>query len=253
MIGGRRCEPRSVHRRFDRVAARTNVQVQAQDRRILIAEAALELLAREGARGLTHRAVDRELELPDGSTSYYYSTRAALLLAAAERLTALDMADVDATPENLDGVAGLVERWLSPAHRTRSVARVELLLTAARDPAFRFMQKARSKFIERAGHGSTSVAARTVGLTVTALADGLLLHGLVTGRLSRRELRTALEQIAPAPATVAAAPTRAARATKRPRSAVRATPLKAKSSSRSNATLSKKLNDKPGRAARKRA
>ena len=47
----------------DRVAARSNVQ----DRRTLIAEAALELLAREGARGLTHRAVDRELAFPDGN------------------------------------------------------------------------------------------------------------------------------------------------------------------------------------------
>jgi DNA-binding transcriptional regulator YbjK len=177
-----------------RVAARSNVQ----DRRTLIAEAALELLAREGARGLTHRGVDRELALPDGSTSYYYSTRSALLLAAAERLVVLDMADIDAIPDSLAGVAALVELWLSPAHRTRSLARVELLLTSARDPAFRFMQEARSQFIERAGRGATPAAARIAGLTLTALADGLLMHGLVTGGASRRELRGVLEQLAPA-------------------------------------------------------
>jgi DNA-binding transcriptional regulator YbjK len=180
----------------DRVAARSNVP----DRRILIAEAALELLAREGARGLTHRAVDRELALPDGSTSYYYSTRSALLLAAAERLVVLDMADIAAIPESLDGIASLVESWLSPERRTRSLARVELLLTAARDPAFRFMKEARSQFIERAGRGAPPAAARTAGLTLTALADGLLVHGLVMGALGRKDLRSVLEQLQP-PAT----------------------------------------------------
>jgi DNA-binding transcriptional regulator YbjK len=154
------------------------------------------LLAREGARGLTHRAVDHELELPAGSTSYYFSTRATLLLAAAERLIELDKADIAATREGLDGVVELVERWLSPDRRTRSLARMELLLTSARDPAFRFMRRARQGFVERAGRGETA-AARTTGVTLIALADGLLLHGLVSGGLARGDVRLALERIRP--------------------------------------------------------
>lgn len=56
------------------------------DRRILIAEAALDLIAREGLRALTHRAVDRDLDLPAGSSSYYFRSRGALLDAAVRRL-----------------------------------------------------------------------------------------------------------------------------------------------------------------------
>ena len=166
----------------------------ARDRRVRIAEAALEVLAREGSRGLTHRAVDRQLALPNGSTSYYYSTRSALLLAAAQRLAALDIADVEASANSIEGVAALLERWLQPAQRTRALARIELLLTAAREPAFSFMRDARAKFIAHAARGRRSAEARAAATALIALADGLLLHGLVTGKLSRSELRRALAQ-----------------------------------------------------------
>lgn len=56
------------------------------DRRTLIAETTLDLIARDGLRALTHRAVDRALALPDGSCSYYFRTRGALLDAAVHRL-----------------------------------------------------------------------------------------------------------------------------------------------------------------------
>lgn len=164
-----------------------------QDRRVRIAEAALELLAREGARGLTHRAVDSELGLPAGSTSYYYSTRATLLLAAAQRLMELDIADIEAINPGREGVAELVERWLSPARRTRSLARLELLLTTARDPAFRFMKRSRQGFVVRASGGKTTAVARTSGTALVAMADGLVLHGLVTGDLRRGDATRALE------------------------------------------------------------
>ncbi|QAY72322.1 FAD-binding protein [Agromyces protaetiae] len=58
----------------------------AENRRELIADAAIALLAREGLRSLTHRAVDREAGLPNGSTSYYASTRLALIELVAHRL-----------------------------------------------------------------------------------------------------------------------------------------------------------------------
>jgi DNA-binding transcriptional regulator YbjK len=44
-------------------------------RRALIADAAISTLARDGMRGLTHRAVDRTAGLPEGSASYYFRTR----------------------------------------------------------------------------------------------------------------------------------------------------------------------------------
>ncbi|SDC66904.1 TetR/AcrR family transcriptional regulator [Rhodococcus tukisamuensis] len=57
------------------------------DRRERIADAVLDIVAADGIRALTHRAVDRHLELPAGSTSYYFRTKRELLVAAVERLT----------------------------------------------------------------------------------------------------------------------------------------------------------------------
>jgi DNA-binding transcriptional regulator YbjK len=47
-------------------------------------DAGVRVVAREGLRGLTHRAVDREAGLPEGSCSAYLRTRLALLTALAQ-------------------------------------------------------------------------------------------------------------------------------------------------------------------------
>lgn len=49
------------------------------DRRTQIAEAGVRLVASRGVRALTHRAIDDELGLPTGSTSYYARSRRELL------------------------------------------------------------------------------------------------------------------------------------------------------------------------------
>src|SRR5262245_53564436 len=95
------------------------------DRRVAIADAAIALLASEGSRGLTHRAVDAHLELPKGSTSYYFRTREALIAAAGTRLASIDRADVEAIEPGLDGIVNLLEHWLEPANRPRLIARFE--------------------------------------------------------------------------------------------------------------------------------
>ncbi|MFT4200044.1 TetR/AcrR family transcriptional regulator [Gordonia sp. (in: high G+C Gram-positive bacteria)] len=56
------------------------------DRRPLIADAALALAASGGNHALTHQGIDRALELPKGSTSYYFRTREALVAAAVGRV-----------------------------------------------------------------------------------------------------------------------------------------------------------------------
>lgn len=170
----------------------------ASERRTRIADAALEVLAEHGARGLTHRAVDRKLGLPDGSTSYYFRSRTALLLSASERLLALDNDDLATISGDLAGTAELVERWLAPNRRMRALARLELLLTAARDPAFDFMRMARQQLVERvakARPGATSADSHARGIGVVALVDGLLLHGLVMGELRRPQARAVLERM----------------------------------------------------------
>lgn len=173
----------------------------SHERHVRIADAALSLLAREGARGLTHRAVDAELNLPSGSTSYYYRTRAALLLAAAQRLLALDAADAAHITPDATGLANLLGRWVSPAGRTRSLARMELLLAAARDPGLDFMVDARKQFIAQAEQElrgqapeRTSASALTQAVALIALMDGLTLHGLVTRDLSVSTAQRILDQ-----------------------------------------------------------
>ncbi|PJJ72966.1 DNA-binding transcriptional regulator YbjK [Diaminobutyricimonas aerilata] len=70
----------------------------ASDRRASIADAAIRIVAREGLRSLTHRAVDRELDLPTGSTSYYVRTRKQLIELVVHRLANRTRADLSASP-----------------------------------------------------------------------------------------------------------------------------------------------------------
>lgn len=60
------------------------------ERRTLLADAAVRVLAQQGSRGLTHRAIDTEAEVPKGTTSNYFASRDevidAILLRISERL-----------------------------------------------------------------------------------------------------------------------------------------------------------------------
>ncbi len=68
--------------------------VETRTRPQVIADAAVHLIATEGLRALTHRAVDTAAGLPQGSTSYYAQTRAALLELVAHRLAERSLADL---------------------------------------------------------------------------------------------------------------------------------------------------------------
>lgn len=112
------------------------------ERRRHIARTALHVLATSGGRGLTHRAVDAAAEVPAGSTSYYFRTRAALLNACLEDLVEQDLAELDvmqrlltaADPEVLAGaIADMVRHGLT-AGRERHLARYELSLESLRRP-----------------------------------------------------------------------------------------------------------------------
>lgn len=56
------------------------------ERRRELGDAGIRVLAREGARGLTHRAVDAEAAVPAGTTSNYFRSREALLRGLVERI-----------------------------------------------------------------------------------------------------------------------------------------------------------------------
>ncbi|MCX5195087.1 TetR family transcriptional regulator [Streptomyces sp. NBC_00249] len=139
-----------------------NPAQQPADRRTLLADTAIGLVAAAGLRGLTHRAVDAAAGLPAGSTSYYFRTRTALIAACYARLAELDLADLDRdaplaaqVPADRDAVAAalgaLLHRWLTVG-RERQLARFELSLEAARNPDLQ-------ADLHQAGLGSRALAA----------------------------------------------------------------------------------------------
>ena len=103
------------------------------------------MLAAEGAKGLSHPKVDRYAQVPNGSTSFYFRTRSALLRATAERLAELDLADLmsvanpnesgdSLTSGHASRLATMVMLSAEEPRLTRTKARFELLLQANRDP-----------------------------------------------------------------------------------------------------------------------
>src|SRR3954447_22805894 len=59
-----------------------------ETRRALLADAGISVLAREGSRGLTHRAIDAEASVPVGTTSNYSRSRQSLVAGIFERIGA---------------------------------------------------------------------------------------------------------------------------------------------------------------------
>lgn len=112
-----------------------------EQRRCEITDAAITLLAQEGVKGLSHLKVDRKAGLPDGTSSVYYRTRAALLQAAAERVVELDLNALhnvaDTTGQgpgpHPSPLAQAILRMTTEPYLTRSKARHELALQAVRD------------------------------------------------------------------------------------------------------------------------
>lgn len=80
-------------------------------RRDEIADAAISIIDRAGLRGLTHRAVDSELGLPAGSTSYYARTRSDLINLVVAKLaerTTRTLATLELSPVSREGIAAAV-------------------------------------------------------------------------------------------------------------------------------------------------
>jgi DNA-binding transcriptional regulator YbjK len=114
------------------------------ERRRDLCDAAIQLLAEDGAKGLSHLKVDRKAVVPDGTTSFYFRTRSALLRAVAERIAELDLESLQSIADSAGGRADnpspsvlsqvVIEAGSDP-QLTRTRARHELTMNAARDPA----------------------------------------------------------------------------------------------------------------------
>jgi len=178
-------------------------------RRHQLMAAATRVVAELGLRGLTHRAVDREAGLSEGSCSAYYRTRRALQEGLARYVASTAAADVSVLTEELRAcgpdddrkvelTSRLFLRWLQ--ERDVLLARLELELAAARDPDLAaVLTDWRSRLV-----GLVAAIATERGLAdaeqraeaLVASADGVLLAALVRPARGRRAFVTsALERL----------------------------------------------------------
>ncbi|MEV8532528.1 TetR family transcriptional regulator [Streptomyces sp. NPDC051211] len=108
---------------------------QNPERRAALLDAAIEVLAREGSRGLTLRAVDKEAGVPTGTASNYFANRAQLLGQILRRTRERLVPDEGVLTGPLD-TATLLRDLLARMRRERSVhiAMLELRLEGTRRP-----------------------------------------------------------------------------------------------------------------------
>jgi hypothetical protein len=169
------------------------VTIASSARTRQVGDAAIAVLAEQGARGLTHRAVDQAAGLPSGTTSNYARTRAALLTLALARIAELDAAEGASDASELsgsgyygsgisspgvsgagvsgagisgaglaEGLALMLDRMIhSPGVRSRVIARFELALEATRRPELRAVY-------DEMGRGFRAEAARLLAASGSA-------------------------------------------------------------------------------------
>ena len=189
-------------------------QAEIRDRRELIANAAIGVLAAEGGRGLTHRAVDRAAALPEGSTSNYFPTREALLTAALHRLVEFDAPVVQALEELVPAgpydprtagelVAGTIHTLLEPERHGLSVARYELILEARRRPtfqrAFDDVRRGYARIVEQLLPAAGCRSPREHAPHLLATFDGLVFNQLFESATALPSLRSPTTSSASSP------------------------------------------------------
>ncbi|WP_309114467.1 TetR family transcriptional regulator [Saccharothrix sp.] len=114
------------------------------ERRAALLDAAIEVLAKEGARGLTFRAVDQQAEVPTGTASNYFANRDDMLKQAGQRVYER-LVDEDVIAGGLEGprdrerVTELMHELVDrvAAFPTGFLALLELRLEATRRPELR--------------------------------------------------------------------------------------------------------------------
>lgn len=177
----------------------------APSRPELVADAAVTVLARDGLRGLTHRAVDAEAGLPDGSTSNCFRSRASLIEAIVARLEELDRAaltsgaepDVSSRRALATYLAANVRLMTLSRHVRATRARLALLLDETARPALdaghrRFLAMLEGVLTE-AGHPDPAATARAV----SDLLEGALVHAVSvrSRKVDAAELAVAVERL----------------------------------------------------------
>ncbi|MFL6601927.1 MAG: TetR/AcrR family transcriptional regulator [Steroidobacteraceae bacterium] len=155
------------------------------NRRARIAEVALEVVAKWGVEGLTHRRVAAAAGVPLGSMTYHFSSSEDLLAVAIELAVARNREfwhrwaqNLPSTPDLAEELTRLLVDVFSSKERSRSIVQLELYLAAMRRPALRPASVAWGKVV------FTTLAQYTDAGTARALSlmlDSLAVESLVAG------------------------------------------------------------------------
>ena len=184
------------------VTAASSRQALTPRRRELL-DAALHVVAEEGLRGLTHRAVDRRAGLPEGTCSAYFRTREALQLGLTQYVAAQCGEDVATLADQLaehpvgsphveervvELTVGAFESWLEEPELL--LARIELSMEAARNPGLAALLTEYRQRLVGVVEGSLTARGkphgeRTAEMLVAA-SDGLLIAALQKPATERR-------------------------------------------------------------------
>lgn len=176
-------------------------------RRTALVDAAIEVLAKEGARGLTFRAVDNEAAVPIGTASNYFRNRDELLTQAGARVYERLQPDEETIARQQTAgrdretyvtlMRELVGRVAS--FRTGYLALLELRLEATRRPELREILTARVRadvdanvsYHEASGLPGDVMAVKLLILTLNWLIVEQLTLPDVFSEAEREELVTA--------------------------------------------------------------
>ncbi|GAA4685900.1 TetR/AcrR family transcriptional regulator [Streptomyces buecherae] len=158
-------------------------RVKGERRRQTLIEAALRVVERDGASGVSHRAVAREAELPNASATYYFRSIDDLLCAALTSVMHEDAARMRrlalATDGGLDSRRMLAQLMADVAAEPgRLLAEYELYLQAARRPELREVTQV---WLDAAADFARKYTDDPVRVRIVVGAiDGLLLQALLT-------------------------------------------------------------------------
>ncbi len=178
-------------------------------RQLTLLAAAVRVVASGGLRGLTHRAVDAEAGLPQGTCSAYMRTRLILLTWLTAYVTQFFTRDTAELARQIEEhahqegyaereTATMLESWLLEPELL--LVRMELSLEGTRQPEIARIGREQSeqlalvvaRALDTTGRGAEPARARTL----IAAVDGLLLHALREPAEDRAAyLRAGLDQL----------------------------------------------------------
>jgi hypothetical protein len=160
-------------------------------RQQLLLTAAVRVVARSGLRGLTHRAVDAEAGLPEGSCSAVMRTRLALLTGLTEFVTSQFAIDITGLAQRIEvhldeddyvlqQTVAMLRSWLQDTDLL--LVRLELTIEGSREPAIAEILQAQwaelVRIVQHAMDCSGKLHSPVGAPTLIAAIDGVLLRAV---------------------------------------------------------------------------